>query len=198
MTIKKQQPRNCRECGTKFIARIRNDRDPQQFCSQQCWGQYRMKESRKRVPQLIELYVHQGMSSHQIAQQTGMHASLILRFLNEAGVETRDAGAYVKKAIRIKSGYRVVDAHGHPRAFDDHKVYEHTLVAERLIGRYLLKDEFVHHVDLDKQNNSENNLIVLNASEHMTHHRQLNQVVSELIKDGIIYYDRTTKTYKRS
>ncbi len=49
--------------------------------------------------------------------------------------------------------------------------YEHRLVAEKMVGRKLKKGEIVHHKDENKQNNSPNNLEVLNESQHRFIHK---------------------------
>jgi len=45
---------------------------------------------------------------------------------------------------RHKRGYLMVYAAGHPRASNPY-VFEHILVAEELLGRYLTADETIHH-----------------------------------------------------
>lgn len=48
---------------------------------------------------------------------------------------------------------------------------EHRLVMEKKIGRKLRREEVVHHVDGDKLNNREDNLMLFaNQSEHIAHH----------------------------
>ena len=49
--------------------------------------------------------------------------------------------------------------------------HEHRVVAERMLGRKLKKGEIVHHIDGNKRNNVEDNLIVLpSQSEHAKLH----------------------------
>ena len=52
-------------------------------------------------------------------------------------------------------------------------MYEHRLVVENYIGRYLLPEEIVHHKDLNKTNNNLSNLQIVSSSEHTKIHAQL-------------------------
>jgi len=69
-------------------------------------------------------------------------------------------------------GYRRVHApEGHPHPSEiDHGVawiLEHRLVMEGLLGRYLLPEEVVHHIDGDPSNNTPANLrLYANQAEH--------------------------------
>lgn len=59
----------------------------------------------------------------------------------------------------------------HPNASKDGCVYEHALVAEEKLGRYLKKGEVVHHIDENKYNNSSENLMVFKTkSDHTSFH----------------------------
>lgn len=59
----------------------------------------------------------------------------------------------------------------HPRANRDGSVYLHIIIAEKILGRYLLPEEVVHHKDLDKLNNDPSNLIVFaTKSDHTRFH----------------------------
>lgn len=59
----------------------------------------------------------------------------------------------------------------HERAFDNGCVYEHILVAEKMLGRKLKKEECVHHKDKDRTNNLESNLMVFKtSSDHAAYH----------------------------
>jgi hypothetical protein len=62
---------------------------------------------------------------------------------------------------------------GHPLAGPDGKAYEHRLVAERMLGRALLKNEIVHHINGEKTDNSPENLKILSSTaEHHREHRK--------------------------
>ncbi len=67
--------------------------------------------------------------------------------------------------IYIKDGYRYVMVGAR------HYEPEHRLVMERFLGRKLLTEEQVHHIDRDTLNNSPSNLQVLSRSEHLKIHR---------------------------
>lgn len=76
---------------------------------------------------------------------------------------------------------------------------EHKIVMETSLGRSLTKQERIHHVDLDKLNNNLNNLYLCsNESHHRQLHKQLDKIVSSLIKDGIISFNHKTGEYERS
>lgn len=72
----------------------------------------------------------------------------------------------------IKDGYVLVYCPEHPRAIGKY-VYEHHLVMEEYMGRYLRRGEVVHHIDGDKHNNSINNLMLMTASDHTKLHHIL-------------------------
>lgn len=51
---------------------------------------------------------------------------------------------------------------------------EHIVIMERLIGRRLMANECVHHIDKVKHNNSPDNLQLMTRSEHASHHAKEN------------------------
>lgn len=60
----------------------------------------------------------------------------------------------------IKNGYVMAFQKGHPRAqgSSGNYVFEHILVMEKKLGRYLLKNESIHHKNGIRNDNSESNL----------------------------------------
>lgn len=59
---------------------------------------------------------------------------------------------------RHKAGYVMVRAPDHPRARASKYVFEHILVAEELLGRYLEPDESIHHRNGVRDDNRPENL----------------------------------------
>lgn len=73
--------------------------------------------------------------------------------------------------VHIKSsGYVEVYCPDHPNANSRKCVYEHQLVMEKHIGRYIQKGEVVHHIDGNKSNNDISNLLLLTNSDHAKLH----------------------------
>lgn len=67
----------------------------------------------------------------------------------------------------VKSGYIMIKQRDHPNANARGYVFEHRLIMEKKLGRYLTIDEVVHHLDGNKMNNDINNLIMMSQSEHL-------------------------------
>lgn len=76
-----------------------------------------------------------------------------------------------KGGVRQHQGYKQIYNPYHFRATKTNPyVFEHILVAEQTLGRNLTKDEVVHHINGDKQDNHPENLEVCKRSEHVHHH----------------------------
>lgn len=85
--------------------------------------------------------------------------------------------------IRLKdrrwiNGYIMVKVPEHPNCMKSESyngyVYEHRLVCEKIVGRYLDDDEEIHHFDGCKSNNNKDNLLVLLRSQHKKIHNWIN------------------------
>ncbi len=79
-------------------------------------------------------------------------------------------------------GYIKIHSPQHPHHDNAGYVPEHRLVMEKHIGRYLIPEEVVHHIDGNKQNNIIKNLLIFsNNSKHKKYHEFLKNCVRELL-----------------
>jgi hypothetical protein len=76
------------------------------------------------------------------------------------------------KKIIATNGYVTLFIPKHHLAMRNGYVYEHRLVAENKLGRPLLGDEQIHHVDGNKLNNDPDNLEIITDLEHRVRHRK--------------------------
>lgn len=96
-----------------------------------------------------------------------------------------------KGGIKIRrEGYILIRRPKHPSCDSQGYILEHRFICESYIGRYLTKEEVVHHINEIKNDNRICNLIVfINASAHTRFHSNPNNVKSEeIIFDGRNYH----------
>ncbi len=63
----------------------------------------------------------------------------------------------------------------------------HRVLVENKLGRLLEKQEHVHHIDGDKNNNNIGNLSIVTPSEHGKHHRQSRPLVIMTCLCGVAF-----------
>ena len=135
------------------------------------------KSACHRHMQTVKKMNAQGCSLAEIARRIGTSGRHVHRFLRENGLDryfpTAKNGAehpgWKGGEYTDSRGYVRVTAPEHPHCSKHtKKVYKHRLVMEKMIGRYLLPDEVVHHKDNDPQNNAPSNLELFSKnSEHL-------------------------------
>ncbi len=106
--------------------------------------------------------------SQEIAAAIGFSTTAVRKYAKSAGFPIVDRCH--KGHTITDSGYRKLWAPDHPRSDAKGYAMEHVLVMEAHIGRYLHKDETVHHKDYDKLNNSLSNLELMLDVEHRRFH----------------------------
>lgn len=87
---------------------------------------------------------------------------------------------------------------GYPQVLiDGVYYYEHRLVAEKMLGRPLYDTEVVHHIDMDRTNNTSTNLVVLTQLEHKRLHKHLEHTAAlVLLRENRLVFNETTKRYE--
>ncbi|MCJ7642872.1 MAG: HNH endonuclease [Candidatus Aminicenantes bacterium] len=153
--------RVCRTCGETFYQMpFRYRAHPAKYCSNAC----------KYIGQI-------GKPIHSTEDRT-RRRERIAGIKNPMFGRCREANPNWQggRTVDNRFGYVLVLSPGHPRA---HKgdpggyVYEHVLVAEKKIGRFLTSEERVHHIDGNPKNNSPENIDVLPGDkEHAEIHNQ--------------------------
>ena len=94
----------------------------------------------------------------------------------KASLETRTKMSEAKKIHgaghkkQRQDGYIAVYYPEHPKSNKEGYIMEHILVVEGAIGRHLVANECVHHINENKRDNRIENLKIMTKSEHMRYH----------------------------
>lgn len=145
---------------------------------------------------IIELYVKQKKSCKEICRMYGLSqnssSNLGIRLKNLGITIRKDAGKnhhnWKGGVISKGDGYIGVWKPNHPRADKQGYVYQHTLIYEKEKCVLPNKGELIHHIDMDKHNNSIDNLYLCDNKKHLEIHRSLEKLVKNLLKKNIIVF----------
>ncbi|HDY66385.1 MAG TPA: hypothetical protein ENH85_01190 [Candidatus Scalindua sp.] len=129
----------------------------------------------------------------QMAWNKNKKTGLIPKTAFKKGQVGKEAGHW--KSGRTKNeGYILIYKPEHPFCSKQKRVYEHRLVMEKHLGRYLTREEVVHHRGIkyplgsieNKQDNRIENLMLFNTKKSHTkfHHIQEGMKSGEIIFDG--------------
>ena len=78
--------------------------------------------------------------------------------------------------IKVSGGYISIHSPNHPYRNINKYVPEHRLVVEEFIKRYLKPEERIHHINMNKQDNRIENLMLFpNDREHAKFHQKIRQ-----------------------
>ena len=106
-----------------------------------------------------------------LAKRMGRSKHFICRKAKELGLTGVVVPLEERKRSVDKGGYIYVHGRKPGRA-----IHEHRIKAEKVLGRQLKKNEIVHHIDGDRTNNANNNLIIMDRGYHQWLHAQMRKV----------------------
>lgn len=157
----------CRQCGKEFSYYLSN---PRKFCSRHCATVYRNLSDQNPA------YKRDVSGENNPMFGRGFHGEDNPMYGKRLHLSPRWRGGRKTR----KDGYSFVVApqdHPYPSYVKPNGlkyILEHRYVMEQHLGRYLLPEEVVHHIDKDPTNNAIENLqLFRNQSEHISiGHRQ--------------------------
>lgn len=111
--------------------------------------------------------------------ELGKFCSLICKNKSQVGVKllsrTMEKHPYWKGGKSVHNeGYILIYSPKHSLKKRNGYMLEHRLVMEKHIGRYLTKDEIIHHINEKVDDNRIENLQLLTKGEHSSLHRKKN------------------------
>lgn len=169
---------NCRICGKEFERRGKKAKTAK-FCSFKCAGISR----RGIIPKGLKKWIERNKKpeNYLTCERCGrkFYVSPSLRKGRRfCSIKCRDKSGYLDKKYRGRnhwnwkektflSGYAYVWSPNHPNKTSSQRVAEHRLVMEKHLGRYLTKNEEVHHINGIKDDNRIKNLeLVIKRIHH--------------------------------
>ena len=136
-----------------------------------------MRKANVDANRLRAMIEAETLTQRRAAELLGVSISTVERLCRRLGLATQRTGPRSGDGHPNWSGGRIlvggywyVWAPDHPAATKQHRVAEHRLVMERILGRFLGRDEVVHHRNADTQDNRPENLEVFRSNpDHLRH-----------------------------
>lgn len=123
----------------------------------------------------------------ELAERLGRHISEVSWRARKIGISFKA----IKQRRRSARGRPIIGTRrGEP-------VFEHIAVMERSLGRRLRLGETVHHINLRKADNGDDNLFLCaSRAQHMAVHRSFDRLIAELLDRGIVGFNRSKGVYE--
>lgn len=126
-----------------------------------------------------KLYWQDGLYLRQIASHFRVAPATLLARFRRNGIPTRSRGEVLREGWSAwKDIHPNQPKHRRKRINGENKLI-HRVMAERVLGRPLKTNEMVHHIDGNRLNNVNANLLICTRSYHAWLHRKLQKQSKE-------------------
>lgn len=147
----------CEVCGKKFKTYAYQRRGKYITCSRKCFG-------------VISRKILSGRKAPWVDKNKSLKK--LMPYLYQKG---KNHPHWKGGRLRHSAGYIFIYCPEHPNASQDGYVLEHRLIMEKNIGRYLTKEEKVHHINKKTSDNRIENLVLFSSqADHIKYHIKYN------------------------
>jgi len=115
---------------------------------------------------LSQKYLGEKKSMHKIAKECRVSYGKIQYWMKKFNIKRRSLWSRWGSRGTTCRGYVLIHQPNHPHATKIGYVREHRLIMEKKLGRYLTKNEIVHHRNGIRDDNRPENLLLENKKTH--------------------------------
>lgn len=156
----------CKTCGLVF--EFKPDKTHKgKYCSRKCYIKGRWGKGRKIIKQCEicnkDFKTYKSVNKRFCSRQCKVKWQKTI---------TGSIHPAYKGIINYGNGYNALFMPQHPQSDSKGYVLEHRYIMETKLGRFLEKEEIVHHLNGDKKDNNLSNLELTNNKDHSRRHTQ--------------------------
>lgn len=174
----------CRVCGTEFYRQPAYIKQGRMLCSEACNKAWQSRNSQVKTCLVCGEQFRVAVSESFF--------KYCKRACYELGRVARPTGRmHNGKHVRLNDkGYVLIWEPEHPNQSQGGWQFEHRLVVEQALGRYLTSAEQVDHINQNKSDNRIENLQVLDASSHAIKTNAENLGALKVLREKLAEYER--------